>query len=103
MPALPLQPLRLPVHPLIALPRLLPLLKAQQTRHFQPQQKLRLAAKQTAKAWNVCSRNRCPSSARLQELHLDAALVAAFFMPRPAAAGTPSERPMRISTSFQSS
>jgi len=52
-----------PVPPLIVLPRLLLLLKAPQTRRSQLQQKLRLAAKQTVKAWNACSRNRCPSSA----------------------------------------
>jgi hypothetical protein len=52
---------------LIVLPRLLLQLRALQTRLCQLQPKRRLAAKQTAKAWSACSRNRCRSSTRLQQ------------------------------------
>jgi hypothetical protein len=62
MPLLQLLLLKLHVLLLIALDRLQLLLKALLTRHCLLLQKLRLAAKQTAKAWNVCSKNRCPSS-----------------------------------------
>jgi hypothetical protein len=60
---LPLQPLKLHVLLLTALVKLLLLHKALQIAHWLLLQKLRLAARQTAKAWNVCSRNRCPSNA----------------------------------------
>ena len=57
-----LQPLllKLLVQLLIVLLRLLLLHRALLTRRCQLQQKHKLAVKQTAKAWNVCSRNRCP-------------------------------------------
>ena len=60
-----LQLLLLKLHVLLltALVKLLLLHKALQIEHCLLLQKLRLAAKQTAKAWNVCSRNRCPSNA----------------------------------------
>ena len=54
--------LKLHVLLLIALLRLLLLHKAPLIKRFLLQQKHRLAAKQTAKAWSVCSRNRCLSS-----------------------------------------
>ena len=68
------------------------------------------AAKLTKKVWNACSRNRCPSkkdrnlvALRLQTFYSNAALVAAFFMPRPTASGIPSERLTSSSTRSQSS
>jgi hypothetical protein len=55
--------LKLHVLLLTALVKLLLLHKALQIKHWLLLQKLRLAARQTAKAWNVCSRNRCLSNA----------------------------------------
>jgi hypothetical protein len=65
-PPLPHLPLKLLALPLIALPRLLLQLKAPRTRHSPLQQTQRLAAKQTAKAWNVCSRSRCLNKTDLE-------------------------------------
>jgi hypothetical protein len=56
-----LQPLRLLAQLLIVLHKLLLLLRALLIKHFQPQQNLRLAVKQTARAWSVCSSSRCRS------------------------------------------
>ena len=58
-----LQPLllKLLVQPLIVHLRQLLLHRAQLIAQCQPQQNHKPAAKQIAKAWNVCSRNRCPN------------------------------------------
>jgi hypothetical protein len=57
-----LHPLKLHVLLLIALDKLLLLPKALLIRRCLLLQKLRLAVKQTVKAWTVCSRNRCLSN-----------------------------------------
>jgi len=65
LPTLLLQLLLLKLHVLLPTALVKPLLphKALQIKHCLLLRKLRLAARQTAKAWNVCSRNRCPSNA----------------------------------------
>jgi hypothetical protein len=52
---------KLHVLPLIVPHKLLLLLKALLTKPFRPQQKLKPAAMQTARAWTACSRSRCRS------------------------------------------
>jgi hypothetical protein len=52
-------PLKLLVQPLIVHLRQLLLHRALLIAQCQPQQNHKPAAKPTAKAWNVCSRNRC--------------------------------------------
>ncbi|MDH4055090.1 MAG: hypothetical protein OEV58_06870 [Gammaproteobacteria bacterium] len=62
MPLLRLLLPKLHVLQLTALDKLPQLLKEPLIRLYRLQQLHRLAAMQTVKAWNVCSRNRCPSS-----------------------------------------
>jgi hypothetical protein len=62
MPLLQLLLLKLHALLLTALGRLLLLLNALLIKHCLLQLQLRLAVTQIVKAWNVCSRNRCPSS-----------------------------------------
>ncbi|NQV85964.1 MAG: hypothetical protein HQ492_02690 [Woeseiaceae bacterium] len=65
MPLLQLLLLKLHVLQVIVPGSLLPLLNELPIKHWLLQQQLRLAVTQIVKAWNACSRNRCPNSLRL--------------------------------------